>query len=191
MKQFFGVCESYRRSICLLVCGELSQEQQARLRSHLAVCTQCQEYHEDISEVAGTLAGWARNFEELEPGQAARERWARDFAAALVPNQRPWETRFHWFLDWCKDVIWPCRRIWTGLAAVWLILLGINLSDRHPAQTEAAKRSQPSLDMVRAYLAHEGFLGKPRGDNQNGAVERPPLPAPAPRSEQGHRSSVG
>jgi hypothetical protein len=237
MKQFFGACESYRRSICLLACGELSQEQQAQLRNHLAVCTECQEYYDEISEIAGTLAGWERNFEALEPGQATRERWARDFAeaepqlsrSAPVPGRsslyrpagfktsadisvrtllrpgtgalRPNEVSFagwkqlrllrYRVLDWCKEVIWPCRRIWTGLAAVWLILLGINLSEQHPAQTDAAKHSQPSLEMVRAYLTHEGFLAKPSGDRQNGTAERPALPVPSPRSEQGQRSSVG
>jgi hypothetical protein len=77
------------------------------------------------------------------------------------------------------------------LAAVWLILLCINLSERHPVQTEAAKGSQASVELVRAYLAHEGFFRKPSGDRQNAAVERPALPVPAPRSEQGHRSWVG
>ncbi len=29
-----------------------------------------------------------------------------------------------------RELIWPCRRIWTGLAAVWLLILAVNFSMR-------------------------------------------------------------
>ncbi|MDD5139413.1 MAG: hypothetical protein PHY43_04020 [Verrucomicrobiales bacterium] len=31
------------------------------------------------------------------------------------------------------ELVWPCRRIWTGLAAVWLLILTINLAQHEPS----------------------------------------------------------
>jgi hypothetical protein len=153
-------------------------------------CTHCQEYHEQISKVTGALASWERNFEEVEPSSAAVARWVRDVTGARELELPIREERFHWLFDWCKDMFWPTRRLWAGLAAAWLVILGANLFERDPAQRERAVSSRPSLEMVRAYLKHEGFLGEPGRRGQKQVTAPPAFPAPAPRGEHRRGSSA-
>jgi anti-sigma factor RsiW len=187
MKYFWGACENARRSICLLACGELTPEERGRLQNHLAVCKRCQEYQKEISNVAGALTSWERSFEEVEPGQAGLALWASDFALAQALERSATQGGFYRLRDWCKEVVWPNRWVWTGLAAVWLVILGVNLSASN--QTAATRSVSPSLEMVRAYLTQEGFLSRPRGREQKQVTKPPARPDPAPRSDEHRRRS--
>jgi len=42
-----------------------------------------------------------------------------------------------------RELIWPCRRTWAGLAAVWLVLLTLQLASRDPAEVVARKTPPP------------------------------------------------
>jgi hypothetical protein len=48
-----------------------------------------------------------------------------------------------------REIIWPSRRAWAGMAAIWLALLAVNarLSD-HPAQMAGFHSSSPSEIML-------------------------------------------
>ena len=190
MKQIFGVCARSRRYICLQASGELRSEHRARLQSHLAVCPRCRQYHDDIRGVAGALATWERSFGAVEPRQAVLARWEKDLTDAIELQQSTRESRSYWLLDWCREMVWPYRRIWTGMAAVWLFLFGVNLFERDPARTAAAQSSPPSLEMVRAYLSHEGFVGGPMARAQKPVAAPSGSPAPGPRSEQRRKSAA-
>jgi hypothetical protein len=187
MKQF-EPCGGYRESLSLMASGVLPGEEGSRLESHLAGCDECQRYYDELSRVAASLAKWEENFADVEPSEAAEARWAKDFAAGIEPDRPAWREFFYWFVDWTKDMIWPCRRIWAGLATVWLVLLFVNLSQHDPGRTEAMK-TQPSLEMLRAFLAQEGFLVELSQPARKPEV-KPPKPAVTePRSER-RRSRV-
>ena len=55
-------------------------------------------------------------------------------------------------VSWCLgcsnklwlELVWPCRRIWAGLAAVWILIFVFNFSQRDPAEMLARKSSPPS-----------------------------------------------
>ena len=186
MKRFFKPCGDYRESLCLLASGVLPRQELAHLEAHLAACDECRAHCAELRSVARPLANWEETFAKVEPSQAAQASWAKDFSAALAPARSVWPEALSSVLDWCKDMVWPCRRIWTGLAVVWLALLMVNVSQRGPSRTEAKRGSRPSPEMVRAYLEHEGFLVEMSRPARKREVEPPKPLMPEPRSEWRH-----
>jgi hypothetical protein len=81
------------------------------------------------------------------------------------------------------ELAWPCRRIWTGLAAVWVLLFIVNVSQRDDSPTLSAK-SPPPVGMLMAYRNQEKILAELLGDwSQSREAVRPRNYVPKPRSE--------
>jgi len=84
---------------------------------------------------------------------------------------------------WC-ELIWPCRRAWAGMAALWLMMWGIHvhLSDRQLIEADARPGSAPaiwqSIEDQREVLAQ---LLPPANSPP---VELPRRSSPRPRSER-------
>jgi hypothetical protein len=80
------------------------------------------------------------------------------------------------------ELFWSCRRVWTGLAFVWVVLVLVNLSQRdsRPAHAQLAS-SPPTAEMVMALHRQEAELLADR----SGPAEaiKPRRFEPAPRSE--------
>jgi hypothetical protein len=83
---------------------------------------------------------------------------------------------------WC-ELIFPCRRIWTGLAAVWILIFIVNASQRDGSQTAVAN-SSPSLEMMMTFRDQQKFLDALLADRSFPVdVERPRIFSPKPRTE--------
>jgi len=80
------------------------------------------------------------------------------------------------------ELIWPCRRIWAGLAAVWVVILGVNasLSDKPRI---VANNSPPSPEVLMALKEQRRVLAELIQTIPVEAVE-PPRRGPQPRSER-------
>jgi hypothetical protein len=81
-----------------------------------------------------------------------------------------------------RELIWPCRHVWAGLAALWLVLGGINagMSTAHGVtapQTASAPAPFRAIEEQRRMLAEL----IPPIDNPPAA---PPRRVPAPRSDR-------
>ena len=72
----------------------------------------------------------------------------REVVARIVPrcNRREAVRKFTFAAtvamfnrDSGSELIWPCRRIWAGLAAVWILIFAFNFSQRDPAEMHGAK----------------------------------------------------
>jgi hypothetical protein len=74
------------------------------------------------------------------------------------------------------ELILPCRQVWKGLAAVWLILFILNVAQRHGSGT-GELASGPSAPMVLAYYQQEKMLNELLTDRVL------PVDADRPRSE--------
>ncbi len=80
------------------------------------------------------------------------------------------------------ELIWPCRRIWAGLAAVWILIFAVNFSQRDPSEMMA--RKSPSPEMIMAFRQQEKLLAELIGQNEPQAAERTKTFSPRPSSER-------
>jgi hypothetical protein len=82
-----------------------------------------------------------------------------------------------------RELIFPCRRIWTGLTAVWILILVFNFSQRDPSELMARKSPPPSPEMILTFRQQERLLAELIGPNEQQAVAPPKPFLPQPRSE--------
>src|ERR1035441_3047976 len=80
-------------------------------------------------------------------------------------------------------LLWPHPTAWAGLAAVWLVILGINLTTRD-ASTVIAKHASPvSPQVFMAFQEQQRLLVELIGPRETPVAERPKPVVPRPRSE--------
>ncbi|MEI9864880.1 MAG: hypothetical protein WDN00_10070 [Limisphaerales bacterium] len=87
-----------------------------------------------------------------------------------------------WQILWL-EMVWPCRRIWTGLAVVWVGILIINFSQRDGSQTVIAKSSPPA-EMMMTFRDQQKLLNELFADRSLPVdADRPRIYSPKPRTE--------
>jgi anti-sigma factor RsiW len=184
MKWFFNPCGRYRRDICLLTGGVLPEPEQVQIKQHIAACAGCRKYYEEIKAMTVPLTNWEKDFAHLRPDQAAQNRWARAIQAVGRPEpvHRPPPSRA--FREWYRGVIWPYRRIWAGLAVVWMVILAGNFSLHENSPVLAAKSSPASPEMIVALKEQQNILAELLADHSAPMVaDRPKSFLPKPRTE--------
>jgi len=115
----------------------------------------------------------------------------REIVQELNNQETKEQSRPHNFVAWflcCSnklwlELVWPCRRIWTGLAAVWILIFVFNFSQRDPAELMARKSPPPSPEMILTFPEQQRLLAELTGPNESQAVEPPKRFLPQPRSE--------
>jgi len=83
-----------------------------------------------------------------------------------------------------RELIWPCRRIWAGLAAVWILIFAFNVSQRDPSEMMALKSPPPSPEMILTFRQQEILLAELIGQNEPQTAEPPKTFSPRPSSER-------
>jgi hypothetical protein len=80
------------------------------------------------------------------------------------------------------ELVFPCRRIWTGLAAVWVLLFIVNFSQRDSAHLVLAKPA--TAGMMMSYRDQQKLLNELFADRSPPADAEPPKTfSPKPRTE--------
>lgn len=82
-----------------------------------------------------------------------------------------------------RELILPSRRIWAGLATVWIFIFIVNISTREHSQTSVAKAS-PMPAMILAFHQQEKLLDELVGENNTPPVDTPKIFAPRPSSRR-------
>jgi hypothetical protein len=83
------------------------------------------------------------------------------------------------------ELIWPCRRIWVGLAPVWLALLVFNVTHSDRGQIVTAKSTMPPGELRLALQEQQRILAEIIGPKPPASPAEPPRrPNHQPRSEQ-------
>jgi hypothetical protein len=82
-----------------------------------------------------------------------------------------------------RELVLPCRRIWAGLAATWILIFAFNFSQRDPAELLARKSSPPSPEIIVTFREQEKLLAELVGPNEPPVAEKPKPFLPQPRSE--------
>jgi hypothetical protein len=93
-------------------------------------------------------------------------------------------------VSWClgasnklwQELVWPSRRIWAGLAAVWILIFIVNFSQRNDSQIMTAKSTSPEMTMT--FRDQQKLLDELFADRSLPVdVERPRIYSPKPRTE--------
>lgn len=84
-----------------------------------------------------------------------------------------------------RELIWPCRRTWAGLAAVWVVLLVFNVTQAEPGQITVAKSTALTGELRLTFLEQQRLLDEFIGPPPSSSPGEPPRrPNPQPRSER-------
>jgi hypothetical protein len=191
MKRFFNSCGQYRQDLCLLASGTLRGLEKSRIEDHLTICAGCRDYYEEIKTVAMPLANYAENFSHLQPRPAARTRWTNEIrqAAGRMPVRRL--TLAMAFREWWREVISPCYRFWTALAAVWVVILVGHLSLNDHAEAFAWKSRPSSQAMIKSFKDQQKILTELLVDDSAPRdAERQKFSPQKPRTEYGRIETI-
>ena len=106
----------------------------------------------------------------------------RERRRAAVPKFSAADTATLPILVW-RELIFPCRRIWMGLATVWVLLFIVNFSQHDGSQTIIAK-SAPTPEMMMTFRDQQKLLNELFADRSLPVeAERPRIFSPKPRTE--------
>jgi hypothetical protein len=59
-----------------------------------------------------------------------------------------------------RELIWPCRFVWTGMAALWMVIFAINLSLADGRTVSQSARSSPTPAMLQAMEERRRLLAE-------------------------------
>ena len=83
-----------------------------------------------------------------------------------------------------QELIFPCRRTWTGLAAVWLLLFIVNFFQR---ETVSSVTGQPvrSQAVMMSWQVQQRWMNELLADRSSPPeADRPKILSPKPRTEK-------
>jgi anti-sigma factor RsiW len=205
MKWFRNPCAERRESLSLLASGVLPEPEAAALKTHLAECNECRLYFNDLNATIAPLAGWEKHFSQIEPNPATQQRWFQELGRDRSPSgpvasaRRPYHrnaagtegcsTTGNWLLKLWLELVWPCRRTWAGLSAVWAALIVFHAAQSGTQETTLAAATMPTPETRVAFREQQRLLVEILGALP---VETPAEPAPRgspPRSRLRSRFS--
>ncbi|HEX9045570.1 MAG TPA: zf-HC2 domain-containing protein [Verrucomicrobiae bacterium] len=184
MKRLFDPCRRWRQSICLLASGTLSGGERAEVERHLGGCADCRKYLEELRAVTVPLAEWPQAYADLQPRVGTQARWNR---AIRIASQNPATNKVpetNVISQWWLEVIWPWRRVWVGLAVIWVAIVAGNVSLRDPAPAMAMKSSPKAQEIAAAFRDQQKVLAELLADHATPSdADRPRPFSPKPRTE--------
>jgi hypothetical protein len=88
-----------------------------------------------------------------------------------------------------RELIWPCRRIWVGVACAWVLILGLNMASSERSPRVVSHAEPRSGEELRALIEQRRLLAQLIGPMAEPATRRKSNP-PGPRSDRGARISA-
>ncbi|HUD83202.1 MAG TPA: zf-HC2 domain-containing protein [Candidatus Saccharimonadales bacterium] len=181
MKWIWNDCRR-QKDICLLAAGALGEEEKINLERHLAECQNCRAYYGAIKTLTAPLAAWEKSVSAIEVTPAARLRWARgvEGSGATSVVRQPLVQRV-WQIIW-RELIWPSRYAWGGMAALWAAMLVINGQMSEHRVNDLGGRASSSQEMMEAWEEQNRVLAELAPPAF--VVPAPPPAVPGPRSQR-------
>ena len=96
-------------------------------------------------------------------------------------------TRHGWlatFNQQLSTIFWPHPKAWAGLAAVWILILAMNLSERDASPRLVVKSASPSPEAMVELKKQQRLLAELVGTYEAPDVDRRKIFSPRPRSER-------
>jgi hypothetical protein len=82
-----------------------------------------------------------------------------------------------------RELIFPSRRTWASLAAIWILIFVVNFSQRDYSPVAVAK-SSPTPEMISSFRQQEKILAELIGQNELRVAEPPKTFLPRPSSRR-------
>jgi hypothetical protein len=83
-----------------------------------------------------------------------------------------------------RELILPSHRIWTGLAAIWVLILAVNFSLRDNSQSTAANSLASSPEIMMTYQQQERLLAELMDSSEPQVAEPPKTFNPRPKTQR-------
>ena len=79
-----------------------------------------------------------------------------------------------------RELVWPCRRIWAGMAATWMVILGLHLAAGSGEATRVTVNhvSKPGPEIVAAVRERRELMAQLLDPFTPLPVARPKVPGP-------------
>ena len=119
--------------------------------------------------------------EQMWPSVAAicDRRGSREVGAHRAPLQLLW-----------RELIWPCRRVWAGLACAWTLIIVVHVASSEPTTRDTVKTPPQSREEMQALAEQRRMLAQliePTAEPS----EKHKSELPGPRSEQVSQTLMG
>jgi hypothetical protein len=120
---------------------------------------------------------------QRQPLRAAPAEWRAEILQASLASVSPRASRLapH-ALPWWREWLWPSPQAWAGLAAVWLVILGLNATTASRSVEIAKQSPGPSPEVETTLAAQRRELARLL-DNFSEPTPAPKAGPPGPRSE--------
>jgi len=79
-----------------------------------------------------------------------------------------------------RELVWPCRRIWAGMAAAWMLILGLHVAagSGEASRMSVNQVSKPGPEVVAAVRERRELMAQLLDPFTSLPVERPKVPGP-------------
>ncbi|MGD0016234.1 MAG: hypothetical protein ABSC38_01775 [Verrucomicrobiia bacterium] len=108
-------------------------------------------------------------------------------AARMKPTER--DLAFGIMQTLWRELIWPCRSVWAGVACAWLLIIGLNMTSPEPSPQFVSKASLRSGEEIRAFIEQRQLLAQLTDALPEPVNTRKPSPL-GPRSDRTTRISA-
>ena len=107
--------------------------------------------------------------------------WAQNLSPELRSGRTPAGQNVFVAVGWTlwRELIWPSRRIWAGLACAWMVILVLNVASSGPPTKVAIKSEPRSRDEMQALAEQRRMLAQmldPLSEPSNKRKSNPPGP---------------
>jgi anti-sigma factor RsiW len=146
--------------------SELDARTAAEIERHLRCCPECARLVAEEEKLEASLkAGLSRGertpalWEQIEQSVAAVGRaTARPLPTSPGPRAAAWLGMVSALRQQIRACWRRSRWAWSGLAAAWALILGLNFTAREPATLVVAAQSAPSLSEIRLACQQKRLL---------------------------------
>jgi len=118
---------------------------------------------------------------QRQPLRAAPSGWREEILRGASGTLAPRAASPH-VLPWWHEWLWPSPQAWAGLAAVWLVILGLNVTTASRSTDMAKQSPKPSPEVETTLAAQRRELARLL-DNFSEPTPAPKAGPPGPRSE--------
>jgi hypothetical protein len=117
--------------------------------------------------------------------------WAEDLSLELRSEGTPARANLFLAVGWTlwRELIWPSRRIWAGLACAWVLIAVLNVASFEPAPQVDSNAKPPSSEELRALVEQQRMLAQLIGPLSEPAYNQRRT-SPGPRSERAAQGST-